>query len=534
MKRYVGLMTLASLVLTVQVARAGFFGEDLSDYTRYVPFAQGESLIVFSMQGKPWITLADEIEMKQLVLGAIALPGLPADKGGELDAMKREFARMYDSARAVGMDFFRETAVFVHTGKKEQLNPYDAFARYIVVVRVNMKWKPTGDDAVMKQAAELFKTIQNIPETSPVPLLGSFAVRFGDFIVLGDNQSIADYLARRKEKRTNDDPAVKRVNAAIGPAAFFHWSTKNPHGLTPMMEGMMKNNTRRAQQYHEMRKLHLDLMNKFAEPGATYTIEDVDHIQKCINHVEERVDISGGLRVTVVVRGSINRYVPLLRRMATSPDYLRLVMGPLNASLGTDLTPEEVEYSADVDSDYTDFTMTGRMGIKREVVKRLMARQAQNAIAAFVMGHSQSSRMLVRPKKPDGAAHDNKSAETNRTPADPGAGFIESGWVDGDNYRVLAAGSPKAGLTNAVQRRLSARSNALAAAQKKALHEFRVMRFRNPALQARASEAVIAKEFGGLARAGVIVRERYQDDGGCDLVLQVSAPGLRRKVTEGK
>ncbi|HNR87873.1 MAG TPA: hypothetical protein PKM65_05995 [Spirochaetota bacterium] len=116
-----------------------------------------------------------------------------------------------------------------------------------------------------------------------------------------------------------------------------------------------------------------------------------------------------------------------------------------------------------------------------------------------------------------------------------GEKFVTEGWVDDNTFRTTATGVPKKGLTNKTQRRLTAREAALLYAQKTVLEKFKGARIEGASGMADGASTgiAIAKEFGGLVRGGSVTKETYNDGDECEVVYEVAAPGLKKKVIGG-
>lgn len=116
-----------------------------------------------------------------------------------------------------------------------------------------------------------------------------------------------------------------------------------------------------------------------------------------------------------------------------------------------------------------------------------------------------------------------------------GESFITEGWVDENTFRVTAMGVPKAGLTNIVQRKVTAKESALIMAQKRVIEKFVGARIEGASGSADAASTGIAvkKEFSGVVRGGTIVKVTYDEQQNCEIVYQVEKKGLKREVQGG-
>lgn len=116
-----------------------------------------------------------------------------------------------------------------------------------------------------------------------------------------------------------------------------------------------------------------------------------------------------------------------------------------------------------------------------------------------------------------------------------GETFISEGWVNDNTFRVTATGVPKAGLTNKVQRRGTAKEAALIMAQARIIEKFVGARVEGAAGAADYASTGVAvrKQFEGMVRGGTLVTETYDDDDNCEVVYQVEKKGLKKEVMGG-
>jgi len=116
-----------------------------------------------------------------------------------------------------------------------------------------------------------------------------------------------------------------------------------------------------------------------------------------------------------------------------------------------------------------------------------------------------------------------------------GQSFITEGWVNDDTFRVTSTGAPKPGLTNKIQRRGTAKEAAIIMAQKTMIEKFKGARLEGAAGAADYASTGIAvmKEFSGTVKGGSVIRETYDDDDNCEVVYELIARGLKKKVIGG-
>ena len=116
-----------------------------------------------------------------------------------------------------------------------------------------------------------------------------------------------------------------------------------------------------------------------------------------------------------------------------------------------------------------------------------------------------------------------------------GESFITEGWVDDNTFRVTSTGAPKAGLTNKIQRRGTAKEAAIMMAQKTIIEKFKGARIEGAAgaVDYASTGVAVMKEFGGLVKGGSVKKETYDDDDNCEVVYEVMARGLKKQVQGG-
>jgi hypothetical protein len=116
-----------------------------------------------------------------------------------------------------------------------------------------------------------------------------------------------------------------------------------------------------------------------------------------------------------------------------------------------------------------------------------------------------------------------------------GESFKTEGWLNDDTFRVTSTGAPKAGLTNKIQRRGTAKEAAIMMAQKTVIEKFKGARLEGAAGAADYASTGIAvmKEFGGLVKGGSVIKETYDEDDNCEVIYEIIARGLKKKVEGG-
>ncbi len=113
-----------------------------------------------------------------------------------------------------------------------------------------------------------------------------------------------------------------------------------------------------------------------------------------------------------------------------------------------------------------------------------------------------------------------------------GESFKSEGWVDDNTFRVIGTGAPKDGLTNKVQRKGTAKEAAIIVAQKAMVEKFVGARIDAAAGMAdyKSTGIAVAKEFSGTIKGGSVVKETYDEEENCEVVYELKAKGLKKKV----
>jgi len=114
-----------------------------------------------------------------------------------------------------------------------------------------------------------------------------------------------------------------------------------------------------------------------------------------------------------------------------------------------------------------------------------------------------------------------------------GETFTSEGWIDDNTYRTTAVGVAKKTLTNKTQRRATAKRAAILAAQYQVLEKFKGSKIEGAAgvSDAESTGFAIAQEVSGMVKGGSVVKETYNEDDDCEIVYEVKAKGLKKKVT---
>ena len=105
-------------------------------------------------------------------------------------------------------------------------------------------------------------------------------------------------------------------------------------------------------------------------------------------------------------------------------------------------------------------------------------------------------------------------------------------WVDENTYRLAAAGVPNSKLTNKVQRRESAKRAAILNAQYQVLEKFKGSSIEGAAGMSdfESTGIAIAQEVQGFVKGGSVVQATYDDEDNCEIIYEVKAKDLKKKV----
>ncbi len=95
---------------------------------------------------------------------------------------------------------------------------------------------------------------------------------------------------------------------------------------------------------------------------------------------------------------------------------------------------------------------------------------------------------------------------------------ISLGWIDGDTFRVMAAGST--------------RDSAIAGAQNAVIEKFIIERVKvsGPAADPKSTGVDIVNEFGSAVKGGSVIREKIEEGGILRIVYEVKSDNLKNRV----
>lgn len=116
-----------------------------------------------------------------------------------------------------------------------------------------------------------------------------------------------------------------------------------------------------------------------------------------------------------------------------------------------------------------------------------------------------------------------------------GKSYRTEGWIDPHTFRTTAMGVPKSGEQNTTKRKIQAKEAAILMAQKTILEKFKGARLKGAsgAADGELTGIAIAKEFGGMVKGGSVVKVTYNDSQEAEVVYEVRAKNLKKKVMFG-
>ncbi len=117
-----------------------------------------------------------------------------------------------------------------------------------------------------------------------------------------------------------------------------------------------------------------------------------------------------------------------------------------------------------------------------------------------------------------------------------GETFKTEGWADENTFRIAAAGAPKRTLTNKVARRESAKRAAILNAQYQVLEKFKGAKLEGATGMSdfEMTGIAIAQEVQGVVKGGSVFKVTYDAEDNCEIVYEVKAKGLKKKVSAAK
>lgn len=117
-----------------------------------------------------------------------------------------------------------------------------------------------------------------------------------------------------------------------------------------------------------------------------------------------------------------------------------------------------------------------------------------------------------------------------------GDSITTEGWIDENTYRLAAVGVPNRKLTNIVQRKASSKRAAILNAQYQVLEKFKGSKIEGAAGMSNfeSTGIAIAQEVSGIVKGGSVKKVTYDKDQNCEIIYEVKARGLKRKVASAE
>jgi hypothetical protein len=114
-----------------------------------------------------------------------------------------------------------------------------------------------------------------------------------------------------------------------------------------------------------------------------------------------------------------------------------------------------------------------------------------------------------------------------------GQSYKTEGWVNDNTYRIAAAGVAKQTLKNKIARRESAKRAAMLNAQYQVLEKFKGSKIEGAAGMSdfEMTGIAIAQEIQGVVKGGSVVSVTYDEEDNAEIIYEVKAKGLKKKVT---
>ena len=113
-----------------------------------------------------------------------------------------------------------------------------------------------------------------------------------------------------------------------------------------------------------------------------------------------------------------------------------------------------------------------------------------------------------------------------------GSTYKTEGWLDEETYRVTMAAVPKQGLTDKDKRRESSQKTAVLLAQARAMDTFAALIYSKP--YDSTKRLALAKKIGKYVDDGKAVKVTYDGEDNCEVIYEIKAWGLEKKLQELK
>ncbi len=113
-----------------------------------------------------------------------------------------------------------------------------------------------------------------------------------------------------------------------------------------------------------------------------------------------------------------------------------------------------------------------------------------------------------------------------------GDSYRTEGWINQDTYRLTAEGVANRKLRNKVARRASAERSAIMNAKYKVLEKFKGSKVEGAAGMSDFENTgmAVAEEVQGYIKGGSVVKKTFDEEDNCEIIYEVKAKGLKKKV----
>ncbi len=110
--------------------------------------------------------------------------------------------------------------------------------------------------------------------------------------------------------------------------------------------------------------------------------------------------------------------------------------------------------------------------------------------------------------------------------------FMTNGWVDNNTLRISASGEPRKNIASVIQKKFSAKDAALKSARLKLTQKFQSKKNISSIRvdENYAGTNTETDEILSAIRNGKILKETYDDEQVCDIVYEITSPGLKKKI----
>lgn len=115
--------------------------------------------------------------------------------------------------------------------------------------------------------------------------------------------------------------------------------------------------------------------------------------------------------------------------------------------------------------------------------------------------------------------------------------YVTYGWLDDNTFRILSSGSPDKEDRNIIKRKMTARNSAVKNARIKLIEMFIPSGSgQGPATRIDEYYAGVNPEADSIMSIimnGKVSSEMYDESWNCDIIYEISSPGLRKKLERG-